>query len=116
MSVLTGQSAPTDHMTTPAALPPWMLLWLIGFAVSVPATAQYWRQYSADLTGSGAYRADVVNRPSFILLRLDAMVQFVPHPRAGDRAARGRVAVGTGGDRRTPARAHRATTTGHPPH
>jgi hypothetical protein len=78
MSAPTGQSAPAKSTTTAAALPPWMLLLLIGFAVSVPATAQYWRQYIADLTGGGAYSADVISRPSFVLLRLDAMVQFVP--------------------------------------
>jgi len=78
MSAPTGHSAPAKSTTTAAALPPWMLLWLIVFAVSVPATAQYWRQYIADLTGGRAYSPDVVSRPSFVLLRLDALVQFVP--------------------------------------
>lgn len=78
MSAPAGHSVPTKTATPAAAVPPWMLLWLIGFAASVPATAGYWRQYFADLTGGGAYSADVVSSPSFVLLRLDAVVQFVP--------------------------------------
>jgi len=72
------QTAPTGRLTTTAALPPWMLLWLLGAAFSVPAAVQGWRQYFLDLTGGGAYGTDVVTSPSFGLLKLLALVQLVP--------------------------------------
>lgn len=69
---------PTGRITTAPALPPWMLLWLLGAAFSTPAAVQGWRQYFLDLTGGGAYGADVVATPSFGLLHLLALVQLVP--------------------------------------
>jgi hypothetical protein len=72
------RTASTGRLATAAALPPWMLLWLLAAAFSVPGAMQGWRQYFLELTGGGTYGTDAVTSPSCGLLRLLALLQLVP--------------------------------------
>lgn len=62
----------------PGVLPPWLWLWLVLYAVNLPATIDGWRAQVTELLSPDDIPAGLPGTPSLLVLRLFAIVGLVP--------------------------------------